>query len=106
MRNIRNKDEKFYLEGIVTEAFPAGKFNVQLENGHNLIGYVSGKMRRYKIRVLRGDKVKVEVSPYDMDRGRIVYRYKRKTPRVKELVRKKGAKIFKDQLESAGTHQS
>jgi translation initiation factor IF-1 len=74
------------VEGIVTEAFPAGKFNVELDNGHELMGYVSGKMRRYNIRVLRGDRVKVELSPYDMERGRIVYRYKRNKPKIKKLI--------------------
>ena len=74
------------MEGIVTEAFPAGKFNVALDNGHELMGYVSGKMRRYNIRVLRGDRVKVELSPYDMERGRIVYRYKRNKPKTKKLI--------------------
>jgi len=83
---ITNKAGKLEVEGIVTEAFPAGKFNIQLENGHELIGYVSGKMRKYNIRVLLGDRVKVEVSPYDLDRGRIVYRYKRtRSGREKQL---------------------
>jgi translation initiation factor IF-1 len=78
VREITNKDEKIELEGVVTEAFPAGKFKIELDNGHELTGYVSGKMRRYNIRVLLGDRVRVEVSPYDLDRGRIIYRYKRK----------------------------
>ena len=52
-------------------------FRVELENGHEVIGYLSGKMRRYYIRILLGDQVKLELSPYDLDRGRIVYRYKR-----------------------------
>jgi translation initiation factor IF-1 len=85
---ITSKEEKFDVEGIVTEAFPAGKFNIELDNGHELMGYVSGKMRRYNIRVLRGDRVKVELSPYDMERGRIVYRYKRKKPKIKKLIQK------------------
>jgi translation initiation factor IF-1 len=71
---------KITVIGVVTDAYPGGKFNVELENGHELIGYVSGKMRRYNIRVLLGDRVKEEVSPYDLDRGRIVYRYKRRMP--------------------------
>lgn len=78
MKTITKQEEKIALEGVVTEAFPGGKFNVELENGHELTGYVSGKMRRYNIRVLLGDRVKVEVSPYDPERGRIVYRYKRR----------------------------
>lgn len=77
-RSITKRDDKIAVEGVVTKACPGGKFNVKLENGHELTGYVSGKMRRYNIRVLLGDRVKVEVSPYDLERGRIVYRYKRK----------------------------
>lgn len=77
VREITKRDGKITVEGVVTEAFPAGKFNVELENGHELTGYLSGKMRKYNIRVLLGDRVKVEISPYDLDRGRIVYRYKR-----------------------------
>ena len=61
----------------VVEALKGLKFLVELDNGHEVIAYLSGKMRRYYIRVLLGDRVKVEVSPYDLDRGRIVYRYKR-----------------------------
>jgi translation initiation factor IF-1 len=87
VRKITKKDNKIAVEGVVTEAFPGGKFNVKLEDGHELTGYVSGKMRRYNIRVLLGDRVKVELSPYDLDRGRIVYRYKRKMPRRKEIFR-------------------
>jgi translation initiation factor IF-1 len=94
VRLINNKDEKFTVEGIVTEAFPAGKFNVELDNGHELTGYISGKMRRYNIRMLLGDRVKVELSPYDLDRGRIVYRYKRKDPKVNKIVKSKAARAF------------
>jgi translation initiation factor IF-1 len=83
-----NKEEKFTVEGVVTEAFPAGKFKVGLENGHEITGYISGKMRRYNIRVLLGDRVKVEMSPYDLDRGRIIYRYKRrKMPKLEKTLR-------------------
>jgi translation initiation factor IF-1 len=81
---MSKKEDKITVIGVVTDAYPGGKFNVELENGHELIGYVSGKMRRYNIRVLLGDRVKVEVSPYDLDRGRIVYRYKRRMPRREE----------------------
>lgn len=78
MRKIAKQENKIAVEGIVTEAFPNGKFNVKLKNNHELIGYVCGKMRKYNIRVLLGDRVKVELSPYDLDRGRIVYRFKRR----------------------------
>jgi translation initiation factor IF-1 len=69
-------EEKIVLEGTVTEAYPAGKFRIELDNGHTLTGYLSGKMRRYFIKVVLGDRVTVEISPYDLDRGRIVYRQK------------------------------
>jgi translation initiation factor IF-1 len=71
------KQEKIEVMGTVTDALKGTKFRVELENGHEVIGYLSGKMRRYYIRILLGDKVRVELSPYDLDRGRIVYRYKR-----------------------------
>ena len=70
------KEEKIELEGEVTEALRNGMFRVTLDNGHETIGYTAGKMRRYRIRVSLGDRVKVELSPYDLNRGRIVYRYK------------------------------
>lgn len=72
------KQEKIEAIGTVVEALKGLKFRVELENGHEIIAYLSGKMRRYYIRVLLGDRVKVEISPYDLDRGRIVYRYKRR----------------------------
>jgi translation initiation factor IF-1 len=68
--------EKLVLEGTIVEALPNTSFKVRLENGHNVLAYLSGKMRRFYIRVLLGDKVRVELSPYDLDRGRIIYRYK------------------------------
>jgi translation initiation factor IF-1 len=71
------KEEKIYMEGTVVEALPNTQFRVELDNGHEVLAYLSGKMRRYYIRVLLGDRVRVELSPYDLSRGRIVYRYKR-----------------------------
>jgi len=74
------KDEdKIQVEGTVVEALPATQFKVRLENGHEVLAYLSGKMRKYYIRILLGDKVRVEVSPYDLTRGRIVYRHKKHT---------------------------
>ncbi len=64
------------VEGTVTEVLPNANFRVELENGHNILAYLSGKMRKFYIRVLEGDRVKVEMSPYDLSRGRITYRYK------------------------------
>ena len=70
------KEEKLVLEGTIIEALPNTSFKVELENGHTVLAYLSGKMRKFYIRVLLGDKVRVELSPYDLDRGRIIYRYK------------------------------
>ena len=70
------KEEKIELEGEVVEALRNGMFRIALENGHETLGYTAGKMRRYRIRILPGDRVRVEVSPYDLQRGRIVYRHR------------------------------
>ncbi len=64
------------VEGVVTEVLPNANFRVELENGHEILAYLSGKMRKFYIRVLEGDRVKYEMSPYDLSRGRITYRYK------------------------------
>ena len=71
------KDDKLELEGIVTECLPGTKFWVELDNGHKVLAYLSGKMRKYYIRVILGDRVKVELSPYDLTQGRITYRFKK-----------------------------
>ena len=70
------KDEKIEVEGTVVEALPNTQFTVELENGHQVLAYLSGKMRKYYIRILLGDRVKVELTPYDMDKGRITYRFR------------------------------
>ena len=70
------KEEAISIEGTVTEALPNAMFRVELENGHNILAHVSGKMRMHFIRILPGDKVTVELSPYDLTRGRITYWYK------------------------------
>ncbi len=69
--------EKIEATGTVVEALPNANFRVELEDGHEVLAYTCGKMRKYRIRTLLGDKVLVEVSPYDLARGRIVYRYKK-----------------------------
>jgi translation initiation factor IF-1 len=74
---MKASKQKIEMMGTVTEALPGTKFRVELDNNHEILAYLCGKMRRYYIRILLGDRVKVEVSPYDLDRGRIVYRYKR-----------------------------
>ncbi|HCA40519.1 MAG TPA: translation initiation factor IF-1 [Aminobacterium sp.] len=73
---MANKDEVIEVRGTVIEPLPNAMFRVELENGHKLLAHVSGKMRMHFIRILPGDKVLVEISPYDLTRGRIVYRYK------------------------------
>ena len=70
------KEESIEVEGVVEEAMPNAMFLVRLENGHQVLGHISGKMRKFYIRILPGDKVKVELSPYDLTRGRITYRMK------------------------------
>ncbi len=70
------QDEKIEVEGVVTEALPNTQFRVELDNGHTVLAYLSGKMRKFYIRILLGDRVRVEMTPYDMERGRITYRYK------------------------------
>ncbi|MFQ5737912.1 MAG: translation initiation factor IF-1 [Acidobacteriota bacterium] len=70
------KEEPIEVMGKVVETLPNAMFRVELENGHRVLAYISGKMRKYFIRILPGDKIKVELSPYDLTRGRIVYRYK------------------------------
>lgn len=72
----KNSNKDFIeIDGTVIEALPATQFKVELENGHTVLAYLSGKMRMFKIRLLPGDKVKLEMTPYDMNRGRITYRY-------------------------------
>ena len=71
-----SKEEDIEMEGTVNEALANTQFRVTLDNGHEVLGHISGKMRRHYIRILPGDRVKIELSPYDLDRGRITYRYK------------------------------
>jgi translation initiation factor IF-1 len=68
------KEEKIEMEGEILEALPNTMFKVKLDNDHEVLGHISGKMRRHYIRILPGDRVKIELSPYDLDRGRITYR--------------------------------
>jgi len=69
-------EDKIEAEGVVVEALPNAMFKVELENGHEVLAYLAGRMKKYYIRVLLGDRVRVELSPYDLTRGRIVYRHK------------------------------
>jgi translation initiation factor IF-1 len=70
------KEEQIELEGTVTETLPNTMFRVKLDNGHVIIAHISGKMRKHYIRILTGDRVKVEMSPYDLSKGRITFRMK------------------------------
>lgn len=77
MENIEfGTNKKGFIEavGTVTELLPATTFKVELENGHEIMAYLSGKLRKFRIKILPGDKVKVEMSPYDLTKGRITYR--------------------------------
>ena len=70
------KQEPIKQDGEITEALPNAQFKVELDNGHEILAHVSGKMRMYYIKILPGDRVQVEMSPYDLSKGRITYRYK------------------------------
>ncbi len=70
------KDDAIQMQGEIVENLPNATFRVKLENGHVVLGHISGKMRMHYIRILPGDKVKVEMSPYDLTKGRISFRYK------------------------------
>ena len=73
------KEEGIGVEGIITETLPNAMFKVELENKHKILAHISGKMRKFFIRILPGDKVQVELSPYDLTRGRIIHRMKKKS---------------------------
>ena len=74
-------EDKIRVDGTIVEALPGTQFKVELDNGHEILAYLAGKMRKYYIRVLLGDRVTNEMSPYDMTRGRIVYRHKKSSHR-------------------------
>ena len=71
-----SKEDAIEVEGTILEPLPNAMFRVELENGHKVLAHISGKLRMHFIRILSGDKVKVQLSPYDLTRGRITYRYK------------------------------
>jgi translation initiation factor IF-1 len=74
---VKPSKQKIEMLGTVEQALKGTQFTVRLDNGHEVLAYLSGKMRKYYIRILLGDRVRVELSPYDLTRGRIVYRFKR-----------------------------
>jgi translation initiation factor IF-1 len=71
---VAEKEEKIELEGEIVEALRNRMFRIRLDNGHEALGYTSGRMKKFRIRMLAGDRVRIELSPYDLTRGRIVYR--------------------------------
>ena len=71
---MSGKEQKIEFDGEIIEALSNGKFRIALDNGHETLGYTAGRLRRYRIRMMPGDRVKIELSPYDLQRGRIVYR--------------------------------
>jgi translation initiation factor IF-1 len=73
-RELAQKEEKLEVEGEVLEALRSQMFRIRLDNGHETLGYTAGKMKRYRIRIFPGDRVRIELSAYDLNRGRIVYR--------------------------------
>ena len=70
------KEEAVVVDAVVTQALPNAMFQVELENSHKFIAYAAGRLRRYRIRITPGDRIRVELSPYDLNRGRVVYRYR------------------------------
>jgi translation initiation factor IF-1 len=70
------KEDMIQMEGLVHEVLPDTRFRVTLDNGHNIIAYMAGKMRKHRIRILAGDKVSIELTPYDLSKGRITFRHK------------------------------
>ena len=75
-KSVEGKEEAIVAEGTVLESLPNVMFKIELENGHEVLGHISGKMRKNYIRIMPGDKVRIELSPYDLTRGRITYRYR------------------------------
>lgn len=76
IKDGKDKESVIVMEGTIEETLPNANFRVKLQNDHELLGYLSGRMRRHRIRVTAGDRVQVEISPYDLTRGRVVYRYR------------------------------
>jgi translation initiation factor IF-1 len=75
-----SKEELIELEGLVTEILPDTRYRVQLDNGHAIIAYTAGRMKKNRIKTLAGDRVTVEMSPYDLDKGRVIFRHKDERP--------------------------
>lgn len=76
---MAKEEDKITVDGTIIEALPGTQFRVRLENGHEVLAYLSGRMRKFYIRILLGDQVRVEMSPYDLTRGRIVFRQRKQS---------------------------
>lgn len=82
---MAKEEDKITVDGTIVEALPGTQFRVRLENGHEVLAYLSGRMRKFYIRILLGDQVRVEMSPYDLTRGRIVFRARKQNdPEISE----------------------
>lgn len=79
---MTKEEGKIRVDGVVIEALPGTQFRVKLDNGHEVLAYLSGKMRKHYIRILLGDRVALDMSPYDMSRGRITFRQRKQAPVV------------------------
>ena len=82
------KEELLEMQGVITDVRPDARFLVTLDNGHSLVAYTSGKMRKHRIRILAGDKVSIELSPYDLSKGRITFRHIEGRPPMVPRVRR------------------
>ncbi|MCK7519673.1 MAG: translation initiation factor IF-1 [Ignavibacteriales bacterium] len=82
----QKRKAKFKVEGVVIEALPGTQFRVRLDNGHEVLAYLSGKMRKHYIRILLGDRVSMEMSPYDLTRARITFRQRKNRPRSDRII--------------------
>ncbi|OGO33895.1 MAG: translation initiation factor IF-1 [Chloroflexi bacterium RBG_16_56_8] len=82
---MAKEEDKIKADGVVVEALPGTQFRVRLENGHEVLAYLSGKMRKHYIRILLGDRVSLEMSPYDLTRGRITFRQRKTSPSPAEV---------------------
>jgi translation initiation factor IF-1 len=71
-----SKEELIEFDGLVTEILPDGRYRVQLDAGHNIVAYTAGRMKRSRIKTLAGDRVTIEMSPYDLEKGRVIFRHK------------------------------
>jgi translation initiation factor IF-1 len=93
---MAKEEDKIEVEGRIIEALPGTQFRVRLDNGHEVLAYLSGRMRKYYIRILLGDHVRVEMSPYDLTRGRIVFRAKKPSaPAIIEAEKTKNRRFFR-----------